>query len=80
MQTKNEARDIVTALTGANLCDVVSFGTEAGLFQALGMSVVVCGPGSIAQAHQPDEFISLDQLEKCLSMLSGLEKTLLQPA
>lgn len=77
---ENEARDIVTALTGANLCDVVSFGTEAGLFQALGMSVVVCGPGSIAQAHQPDEFISLDQLEKCLTMLSGLEKTLLQPA
>ena len=75
---ENEARDIVTALTGANLCDVVSFGTEAGLFQALGMSVVVCGPGSIAQVHQPDEFVAIDQLDKCLSMLTGLEKTLLQ--
>ncbi len=75
---ENEARDIVRALTGANLCDVVSFGTEAGLFQSLGMSVVVCGPGSIAQAHQPDEFIAVAQLEKCLSMLTGLEKTLLQ--
>lgn len=76
----NEARDIVTALTGANLCDVVAFGTEAGLFQSLGMSVVVCGPGSIAQAHQPDEFVTVDQLEKCLAMLTGLERTLEQPA
>jgi len=76
----NEARDIVTALTGANLCDVVAFGTEAGLFQSLGMSVVVCGPGSIDQAHQPDEFVSIDQLEKCLGMLAGLERTLVQPA
>ena len=74
--TANEARDIVTALTGANLCDVVAFGTEAGLFQSLGMSVVVCGPGSIAQAHQPDEFVEIDQLAKCLSMLTGLERTL----
>ncbi|XHC11862.1 acetylornithine deacetylase [Labrenzia sp. ac12] len=75
---ENEARDIVTSLTGANLCDVVSFGTEAGLFQALGLSVVVCGPGSIAQAHKPDEYLAVDQLEKCLDMLTGLERTLLQ--
>ncbi|GGB46298.1 acetylornithine deacetylase [Roseibium aquae] len=76
----NEARDIVTALTGANLCDVVAFGTEAGLFQALGMSVVVCGPGSIAQAHQPDEFVSEAQMQACLDMLSGLSRTLETPA
>ena len=75
---ENEARDIVTSLTGANLCDVVSFGTEAGLFQALGLSVVVCGPGSIAQAHKPDEDLAVEQLEKCLAMLTGLERTLLQ--
>ncbi len=75
---QNEARDIVTSLTGANLCDVVSFGTEAGLFQSLGLSVVVCGPGSIAQAHKPDEFLAVEQLDKCLAMLTGLEKTLLQ--
>jgi acetylornithine deacetylase len=80
VMNQNEARDIVSALTGANLCDVVAFGTEAGLFQSLGMSVVVCGPGSIAQAHQPDEFVSVDQLEKCLGMLTGLERTLVQPA
>lgn len=72
----NEARDIVTRLTGANFCDVVAFGTEAGLFQSLGMSVVICGPGSIAQAHQPDEFVSLDQLQACLTLLDGLKRPL----
>ena len=69
---ENEARRIVAELTGANGADVVSFGTEAGLFQQLGMSVVVCGPGSIAQAHKPDEFVSLDQLGACLAMLERL--------
>lgn len=69
---ENEARRIVAELTGANGADVVSFGTEAGLFQQLGMSVVVCGPGSIAQAHKPDEFVSLEQLHACLAMLERL--------
>lgn len=68
----NAARDLVASLTGANGTDLVSFGTEAGLFQQLGMSAVICGPGSIAQAHKPDEFIELDQLVQCLSMLHGL--------
>jgi acetylornithine deacetylase len=72
----NEARRIVAALTGANGADVVAFGTEAGLFQSLGMSAVVCGPGSIAQAHKPDEFVSLDQLSACLDMLGGLVRKL----
>jgi acetylornithine deacetylase len=72
----NEARHIVAELTGANSADVVSFGTEAGLFQALGMSVVVCGPGSIEQAHKPDEFVSEAQLHACLEMLLGLERKL----
>lgn len=69
---ESEARDIVFALTGQSEADVVAFGTEAGLFQALGMSVVVCGPGSIDQAHKPDEYIALDQLSACLKMLDGL--------
>jgi len=56
-----EAETLVRELTGANGSTVVSFGTEAGLFQQAGMSAVVCGPGSIEQAHKPDEFISLDQ-------------------
>ena len=73
---ENEAREIVMELTGANGCDLVAFGTEAGLFQSLGMSVVVCGPGSIEQAHKPDEYVSLDQLGQCLHMLEGLSAKL----
>lgn len=72
----NEALQIVSALTGANGADVVAFGTEAGLFQALGMSCVICGPGSIDQAHKPDEFIEQSQLAQCLAMLEGLEEKL----
>lgn len=69
---ENEARRIIFELTGANSSDVVAFGTEAGLFQALGTDVVVCGPGSIEQAHKADEFIAIDQLSQCLSMLEKL--------
>jgi len=69
---ENEARRIVAELTGANSAGLVPFGTEAGIFQALGMDVVVCGPGSIEQAHKADEFISRDQLGKCLDMLEKL--------
>ncbi|MCB1337144.1 MAG: acetylornithine deacetylase [Maritimibacter sp.] len=69
---RNAARDIVMELTGANGCDLVAFGTEAGIFQGLGMDVVVCGPGSIEQAHKPDEYLDIDQLAQCLSMLDGL--------
>ncbi len=68
----NEARRIVAELTGANGADLVPFGTEAGIFQALGMDVVVCGPGSIDQAHKADEYVSLDQLAQCLAMLERL--------
>ncbi|MDB0029786.1 acetylornithine deacetylase, partial [bacterium] len=50
-----------------------SFGTEAGLFQEIGISTVVCGPGSIDQAHKIDEFIVLDELKKCLNLLDGIK-------
>jgi len=70
--SENEARDIVMELTGANSCDLAAFSTEAGIFQKLDMDVVVCGPGSIEQAHKPDEFLALDQLSQCLTMLEGL--------
>ncbi len=72
----NEARDLVMELTGANGADVVPFGTEAGIFQGLGMSVVVCGPGSIEQAHKPDEYVSADQMALCLDMLGRLSAKL----
>ena len=70
---ENTARDMVRALTNANATDVVAFCTEAGLFQqTLGIDAVVCGPGSIAQAHKADEFVTLDQLSACLSLLERL--------
>ncbi|MDJ0777338.1 MAG: acetylornithine deacetylase [Gammaproteobacteria bacterium] len=54
------------------LGDNVSFGTEAGLFDEIGIGCLVCGPGSIEQAHKPDEFIARDQLELCDRMLKNL--------
>ena len=66
------AERLVRALTGANASGTVAFATEAGLFQQKGVSAVVCGPGSIAQAHQPDEFIEEDQLAQCETMLRKL--------
>ena len=71
---KSEACELVSSLTGDNSRDVVSFGTEAGLFQEIGMSTVVCGPGSIEQAHKVDEFIELNELKKCLKFLDDLKK------
>ncbi len=72
----NEARDLISRLTGSNSADVVPFGTEAGLFQQMGMSVVVCGPGEIAQAHKPDEFVTRGQLAQCLGLLEGVAQSL----
>ena len=54
----------------------VAFGSEAGLFSGIGIPTVLCGPGSITQAHRPDEFVTQDQLVRCESMLSGLIATL----
>jgi len=72
----NAARDLVAALTGANGTDLVAFGTEAGIFQDLGMDVVVCGPGSIEQAHKADEYVEIAELDRCLDMLSALRARL----
>ncbi|HHN72973.1 MAG TPA: acetylornithine deacetylase [Thermopetrobacter sp.] len=57
---------------GANRCHRVSFGTEAGLFAAAGMPAVICGPGHIAQAHRPDEYVELSQLAACDAFLRRL--------
>ncbi len=70
---KSEACELVSSLTGDNSREVVSFGTEAGLFQEIGISTVVCGPGSIEQAHKVDEFIELNELKKCLNFLDGIK-------
>lgn len=62
-ETDGAAEGLVRAITGDNGSHVVSYGTEAGQFQAAGYSAVVCGPGDIAQAHQPNEFITVAQFE-----------------
>ena len=70
---ESEACEFVSSITGDKSREVVSFGTEAGLFQEIGISTVVCGPGSIEQAHKIDEFIELNELKKCLSFLEGVK-------
>ena len=72
-QAKSDACELISSLTGDNSRQVVSFGTEAGLFQEIGISTVVCGPGSIEQAHKIDEYIILDELKKCLKLLNGIK-------
>jgi acetylornithine deacetylase len=77
----SEAEALVRTLTGDRMpASCVSFGTEAGLFQQRGISTVICGPGSIEQAHKPDEYIELAQLDACLAMLGNLQAQLAAPA
>lgn len=71
-EDEGAAERLARQLTGDNSTRVVSYGTEAGQFQAAGLSVVVCGPGSINQAHQPDEFVAIDQLDQCCRFLERL--------
>jgi acetylornithine deacetylase len=59
-------------LSGESKSTLVAFGTEAGLFKQAGIDTVVCGPGSIVQAHQPDEYVSLEQLARCEAFLQGV--------
>ena len=71
-ETNGAAEALCRRLTGDNGRHVVAYGTEGGLFQQAGWSTVVCGPGDIAQAHQPDEFLAIEQLEagtRCLRSL-----------
>src|SRR5262249_6815992 len=59
-------------LTGQNRAGTVAFSTEAGLFQQAGIAAVICGPGSIDDAHRADEFVALDQLEACGRVLRNV--------
>jgi acetylornithine deacetylase len=72
-EKKSDACELVSSLTGDNSRQVVSFGTEAGLFQEIGISTVVCGPGSIEQAHKIDEYIVLNEIKKCLHLLDSIK-------
>ena len=64
--------DLVTGLGADASTEKVAYGTEAGLFQRAGIPTVVCGPGDIAQAHAPDEFVALEQIERCDELLDPL--------
>jgi acetylornithine deacetylase len=64
---------LLAVATGNRACVKVGFGTEGGLFSSLlGIPTAICGPGSIDQAHRPDEFVTLDQLNRCDAMMDGL--------
>ncbi len=67
-----EAVVLVKQLTGQNSTTAVPYGAEAGQFSEAGYSVVMCGPGSIDQAHQPNEFISLAQVEEGTRFVQNL--------
>jgi acetylornithine deacetylase len=62
-EDNGEAESLVRLITGDNASHKVSYGTEAGQFQEAGYSAIICGPGDISQAHQPNEFIEISQFE-----------------
>ncbi len=68
----NPADLLCRALTGDNGSHSVSYAAEAGIFQKAGFSVVICGPGDIAQAHQPNEFIAVEQIRACEDFMRKL--------
>ena len=68
---------IVKQLTGSNSTGKVSYGTEGGFYQNSGIPTIICGPGDIAQAHQPDEWIAQDQLDACDAFIRRLADRLL---
>ena len=69
MDEESPAVRLARELTGANRVEAVAYGTEAGHFQSYGIPAVICGPGSIDQAHRPDEFCALSELEACETFL-----------
>jgi acetylornithine deacetylase len=69
MDEESPAILLARELTGANQVEAVAYGTEAGHFQSYGIPAVICGPGSIEQAHRPDEFCALSELEACEKFL-----------
>ena len=71
-EENSPAETLVLRLANSNETDAVSYGTEAGLFQEAEMPAVVCGPGDIADAHKPDEFIRLEQVDACAAFLRRL--------
>lgn len=75
-ETNGAAESLARQLTGDNGTHVVVFASEGGQFQEQGLSTVICGPGSIDQAHQADEFIEIAELNKCSAFLDSLYQRL----
>jgi acetylornithine deacetylase len=69
MDEQSPAIRLARELTGANQAEAVAYGTEAGHFQRAGIPAVICGPGSIDQAHRPDEFCAVSELDACEAFL-----------
>lgn len=78
-QPGSNLEHLVLSIAGQQGAYAVSYGTEAGHFQAAGVPTLVCGPGSIAQAHQADEWVEISQLDACLDFLRRLIATLNTP-
>jgi acetylornithine deacetylase len=78
-ESNGAAEQLMRQLTGDNSDNCVSYQTEAGHFQQAGYSTVVCGPGDIAQAHQPDEYITAAQLGQGQDVLRDLIARLSTP-
>lgn len=72
LDATSPALEVMRSLLGERPTGVVSYGTEAGLFQVAGIPAVVWGPGDIAVAHRPDEYVELADLAACLGALEGL--------
>ena len=70
--TQSQAAQLIAQFCGSSEFTTVAFGTEGGLFDAIGIATVVCGPGSMDQGHKPDEFISIEQLDACDAMLERI--------
>lgn len=71
-EKESQLLTLALQLTGTNAAQCISFATEAGLYQGVGIPTIVCGPGSIAQAHRPDEFVALEQITRCETFLRDL--------
>jgi len=69
---RSQAAELIATFCGSDDFGTVAFGTEGGLFDAVGIPTVVCGPGSMDQGHKPDEFVSVDQLTACDEMLQRM--------
>jgi acetylornithine deacetylase len=72
---KDSITQLAQRLSGESTTTLVAFGTEAGVFKNAGIPTVVCGPGSINQAHQADEYVSLEQLARCEQFMQKLAAT-----